>query len=106
MVGNKNAHHNFISLAYLEGEFTFESLRNLYRYKFVEDFEKFSYRIVMKFGDPYYEKIDKDEAFNRAFHVIENPGKMFTSQKEIDMFIEDNLNVKLPLDGPQWRLFL
>ena len=30
---------------------------------------------------------------------------MYTNQREMQMFVEDILNTKLPLDGPQWRVF-
>mgnify|MGYP006125495607 CR=1 FL=1 len=31
---------------------------------------------------------------------------MLKNKNEIDMFVRDNMNVKMPLDGPLWRLYI
>lgn len=62
-VGNSKANVNFISVSFFDGEFTEEGLRKIYREKFIKDFEKFRFKVTMKFGDMYYEEIPPDEAF-------------------------------------------
>lgn len=59
----------------------------------------------MKYGDLYYEKISAEEALEKGFFFQRDPAKILTSQREIEMFVEDNINVKIPLDGPQWRFY-
>lgn len=103
-IGPNTAYVNFHSCTFLEGEFTEESLTKLYM-KFPNDFAKFRYRIKMIGGDPYYEEMSIQEAWKKAFIFEKNPNKVFKSQREIEMYAEDNINSKFPLDGPQWRLY-
>jgi hypothetical protein len=71
----------------------------------MKDQAKCSYGVSVVAGDLYYEQMNKDEAFNRGFTFERNPDKMFKCQRDIEMFIEDNINVKMPHDGPTWRMY-
>lgn len=63
------------------------------------------YKIKEICGDYYYEEMSIEEATMKAF--IEPKGdKVLRSQDDVDAYIRDNLNEKMPLDGPQWRMML
>jgi len=72
----------------------------------VPRWEKFTYKVTMVFGDIYYEKIPADTAIERCFKVIQGTKYECKTKQDLEMFVEDNLNVKIPLDGPQWRAFV
>jgi hypothetical protein len=57
----------------------------------------------MKFGDLFYEEISLEESRAKGYYVEPANKRMLTCKRDIEMFIEDNMNTKLPLDGPQWR---
>lgn len=71
----------------------------------INDFKKFRYRVVMKFGDLYYQEMTPQEALEYGFRHISDPALVCKSPRELEMFVEDNINIKMPLDGPQWRSF-
>lgn len=104
-VGTSLANVNLMSVSFFDGEFTEEGLRFIYREKFIGRFDKFKYKVTMKFGDMYYEEISAKEALEHGFYFQKDPAKILTSQREIEMFVEDNINIKIPLDGPQWRFY-
>lgn len=60
----------------------------------------------MKFGDLYYEEMSIDETLYKGFKIERNPDRMLKTQSDIEMYVEDNINHKIPLDGPQWRCYL
>ena len=67
---------------------------------------KFSYKFVNIAGDYYYETMSEEETFKKAFQVITDPEKTLKSQEEMDQFVQDNINAKLPMDGPLWRAII
>ena len=70
----------------------------------VKKYPKFRYKVVSRFGDLYYEEMPFDTAFERACSFVTEPSKLIKDQNEIDHYMRDNINKKLPLDGPQWRM--
>lgn len=56
-------------------------------------------------GDYYYEMMSVEETIEKMFLRPESPDKILRNQKEIDMYIRDNMNVKMPLDGPAVRVY-
>ena len=52
----------------------------------------------------YYIKMSIEETMKKAF-TYSTSDKMPQNQHELDCFVQDNLNTKLPLDGPQWRVW-
>ena len=81
-----------------------EYFRNkVYKNAFIKNHEKFRYKVVNKFGDIYYEKMDAAEALEKGFYFEKDPKKVLKSYHELDCYIRDNINKKIPLDGPQWR---
>ena len=70
----------------------------------MKKFPKFRYKVVNKFGDLYYEEMPFDTAFERACSFVTDPNYLLKDQNEIDHYMRDNINKKLPLDGPQWRM--
>lgn len=59
----------------------------------------------MKFGDLYYKKLSLEKTVSYSKIWQDDPKKILKSQREIEMFAEDNANRKLPLDGPPWRIY-
>lgn len=67
---------------------------------------KFQYKLKTIFGDYYYEKMSHEEAVQKIFIKPESQDKILKNQSDIDAFIRDNLNKKLPIDGPLCRVYL
>ena len=65
---------------------------------------KFRYKLVEFAGDYYYQEMSVQEAISKGFVVGDQNN--LKSQQDIDRFAQDNLNEKLPLDGPLWRCYL
>lgn len=63
------------------------------------------YKIKEICGDYYYTEMSEEEAHSKAF-IEPAPDKVLRSQDDINAYIRDNLNEKMPLDGPQWRIYL
>lgn len=61
---------------------------------------KFRYKIKSIAGDYYYEEMPIAEACDKIFLKPENGDKVLRNQTDIDSYMRDNLNTKLPLDGP------
>ena len=99
----KESNINFMSISAFDGEcLNKEYFKNIvYRKFFAGVFEKFQYQVVSKFGDLYYKRMDIDWAMERGFEFIDGIG--FKNNYELDCYVRDNLNKKMPLDGPQWR---
>lgn len=55
-------------------------------------------RIVTIAGDYYYERMSMDETLEKG--LVELPEGLIKTPADIDLFLQDNLNTKLPLDGP------
>ena len=54
----------------------------------------------MFFGDMYYsEMMSVEETMEKAFTYF-SEDKMLKTQEEVDLFCRDNVNDKIPLDGP------
>ena len=45
------------------------------------------------------------ETYEKVFLMPQTPDKYLKNQKDIDNYVRDNLNSKVPLDGPLWRLY-
>ena len=67
---------------------------------------KLRYKVKEICGDYYYEKMSVEETMQKAFLKPETPEKMLKNKNDIDMFVRDNMNVKMPMDGPLWRLYI
>ena len=47
-----------------------------------------------------------DEAADRIFLKPESDDKILRNQKDIDEYVRDNINIRMPLDGPLLRIYL
>jgi len=56
-------------------------------------------KVETKAGDLYYNALTEDEAFEKSFYFLEGENAI-TNMNDIDLFVQDNINVKIPLDGP------
>lgn len=66
---------------------------------------KFRYKVKEIAGDYYYEEMSFEETCEKALIGPESPEKVLKSQSEIDQYIRDNINEKMPLDGPLFRVY-
>lgn len=97
---SKQANINYMSVTGIEGEHFDEAyFKNIYRV-FAAKHEKFTYKIVEKFGDLYYEKMDLEQALERGCLWIDDSEKTPKTYHDLDCYIRDNINKKVPLDGP------
>jgi len=65
----------------------------------VDKYPKLRYRLTPILGDLYYEEMPLIETLEKAFIWWDSCDRL-ASLQELDFWIEDNLNVKLPYDGP------
>ena len=61
---------------------------------------KFRYKIKEIAGDYYYEEMPLEEMKQKIFVRPQSDDKVLRSQADIDQYIADNMNEKLPMDGP------
>ena len=100
------ANINFMGVTGIEGNILNKEWYTTYfRKNYVDIHPKFRCKITYRFGDCYYEEISKDEAMDRGYHFEDDPAKTLKNQTDLDCYIRDNLNTKIPLDGPQWRCY-
>jgi len=62
--------------------------------------DKFNYKIKEIAGDYYYEKMPIEETIKKCFVVPTKDDNILRCQEDIDRYISDNMNIKMPLDGP------
>ena len=67
---------------------------------------KFRYKIKVIAGEYYYEKMSMEEAIDKIFVKADSDDKLLKNQSDIDAYMRDNLNIKLPLDGPLARIYV
>ena len=63
---------------------------------------KFLYKFVEILGDYYYKEMSEDKVFELC--ITEMNGVVKNSD-DINHFIQDNINIKMPIDGPLWRIW-
>lgn len=64
---------------------------------------KYTYKIVEVAGDYYYKKMSLEETWEKC--LVVNKDGMLKDQDDINRYIQENINVKMPLDGPLWRVY-
>ena len=64
------------------------------------------YKVKEIFGDYYYEEMTVEETISKVLMYPEGDDKILRNQKDVDAYIRDNLNVKMPLDGPLFRVYV
>ena len=65
---------------------------------------KFAYQVEEVCGDYYYKQTSMDEAVSKAVYFNEDPNTLLHTSDDLLHFVQDNINKKLPLDGPLWRI--
>lgn len=103
-ISSSRAHLNCMSLCGLQGHYDKAWFDRLFT-RYITNYDKLRNRIEMKFGDVYYKQLSVSETHEKAVIWEDDPRKTLKSQYEIDCYIRDNLNIKMPLDGPQWRVY-
>jgi hypothetical protein len=67
---NKFIHVNYMSVSGYDGPVITEARHRQIWKEMVEKHPKFLYKVVYKFGDLYYEKMDFDTAFSRGYKFV------------------------------------
>lgn len=67
---------------------------------------KFRYKIKVIAGEYYYAEMSMEEACERIFLKAESEDTVLRNQSDIDAYMRDNLNTKMPLDGPLVRIYV
>ena len=57
-------------------------------------------------GDYYFQKMSMEETMEKGFIVNRDEKTMLKNQDEINKYIQDNINRKMPLDGPLWTVYV
>ena len=101
-MGNDKARVNFISITTIE-RYKYEGARARARRYLIEK-PKLRYSIERIFGDYYWKDTnDIDRALNQAFERVP---REFKDQKEIEKFVNEEINKPIPLDRPQWHIWV
>lgn len=102
-ISTGKAHVNYMNCS------TYDSLNpEAFFRKFEDIFKtmpKFQYKIKEVAGDYYYEKMTFEETREKAFLFPSTTDKVLRNQQQVDEYIRDNMNTKLPLDGPLFRVY-
>ena len=63
---------------------------------------KMRYCVECVGGDYYYREMSMEEAMSKAVLYNTDPKRILRSWTDVDRFVQDNINIKMPLDGPLW----
>tara|TARA_B110000285_G_scaffold232857_1_gene305049 strand:+ start:443 stop:706 length:264 start_codon:yes stop_codon:yes gene_type:complete len=74
-ISSRVAHINYMSITGFDGDFDEAWFTKLYWEYYLEKYEKFRFCVESKFGDYYYRKMSKEEAFKKGFHFESDPKK-------------------------------
>lgn len=100
--GDDTARVNFMSATILEN-YPFEKAKANFA-KLMEKLPKTKYRIVKVLGDYYYKELPLQEAIDYTFRRVPD-GVVLNSDEDINKFVENNLNLEMPLNKPQWTIW-
>eukprot|EP00347_Sterkiella_histriomuscorum_P014567 403360388 len=99
--GHDNANVNFMSYTIVE-KFEFKVLRENF-YNQMKTHKKLRSGITEILGDLYWKELDADKYIDHCFAKVP---KEFKNQKDIQDFIEKDINNEMPFDKPQWRMYM
>lgn len=102
-LSNTKAHVNYANVSYNDAAWDEEIPKKFI--KVIEMFPKMRYKIKIIFGDYYYEEMSKEETIQKAILTFKSKDKELKSYQDVNDYIADNLNNKLPLDGPLFRFY-
>ena len=102
-VSSSKSHLNFMSVNAYDKDLTIETfLYNIDR--LIKVCPKISYKVVECGGDYYYQALPMKEALKMALVEIKDPDRLLYTHEDISNYVQDNMNMKMPMDGPQWQL--
>lgn len=101
-LGYDKARVNFFSVTTIEG-YDLEKAKDKAR-QFMREKPKLMWSVREIFGDYYWQDTkDIEGALNKAFRRVP---KDFKNEKEIEAFISSEINKVIPLDQPQWIIWM
>ena len=71
----------------------------------IKFYPKFRYKLKYIAGDLFYEEMSFEEACEKIFIYADSTDKHIRCQNDFDLYVRDNMNEKMPLDGPLVRLY-
>ena len=103
-LSSTKAHVNYMNVSLQDKDSRDAGLQNFRR--LCTKMPKLRYKIKVICGDYYYEEMSVEETMQKAVIRVQSPEAMLKNKNDIDMFVRDNMNVKMPLDGPLWRVYM
>lgn len=71
----------------------------------MKKYPKFRYNIKKIMGDYYYEEMTYEEAVKKIFVKLDSGKDLLKNQADIDAYVRDNINKRIPIDGPLVRVY-
>ena len=106
-LSSTKAHVNYMNVSLQDVDSQDAGRKNFM--KLAKKMPKLRYKIKEICGDYYYEEMSIEETMEKALMKTVNrddPASLLKNKNDIDMFVRDNMNLKLPLDGPLWRVYM
>ena len=100
-LGKDNARVNFISITTFD-KYNFERVRERNRQYLIEK-PKLMWHVVEILGDYYWKEMsDVDKACDL---IVNRTPKNFANERELEQFVNEEINKPIPLDEPQWKIW-
>ena len=100
-ISSSKSHVNFMSVSAYDKDLSWDIFMHNIE-KVLATMPKISYKVVECAGDYYYEALDMHEALKMAIQEIKDPEMKLKTHQDIANYCQDSINVKMPMDGPQW----
>ena len=97
-ISSKYSKVNLCCAMGIEGKLFDEKSSKELTEKLIKRFEKSRYRIVSFCGDFYYKEMSVKETLEKGYKWLDE-GEKLNNMAEMDCWVEDNVNMKLPFDG-------
>ena len=111
LLSSAKCHVNFVNVVHYDKMVPDEALRfNIT--KIMKFMPKMTQHFVEFGGEYYYKQLHQDPekarqiTFARGIVYNTDPSLILETEEDIDNWAQDNLNQKMPLDGPMWRIYV
>ena len=111
LLSSAKCHVNFVNVVHYDRVVTEDVIRFNVG-KLMKFMPKYSQCFEVFAGEYYYKYLDSDKekakeiAFERGIEINRDENTWLRTEEDIDNWAQDNLNKKMPLDGPMWRLYV
>jgi hypothetical protein len=111
LLSSAKCHVNFVNVTHYDQVITEDVIRFNVG-KMMKFMPKYTQHFVEFGGEYYYKYLDDDPkkaediAFKNGIVWETDPDLILESEEDIDNWAQDNINIKMPLDGPMFRLYI